>query len=105
MMARIAALAVGVTLAALAMAGCADRLDEKEIEGFVQSTAKDQGVKVKTVKCPDDIEAKKGVNFTCSVTAADGKRADIAVKQTSDDGNIRILRDEFAPLVGEEEGG
>ena len=102
MIARIAALPLGLALAVLASAGCADRLDEKEIEGYVESTAKDQGVAVKAVMCPDDVEAKKGINFTCSVTAADGKRAQVAVKQTSDDGNVRILRDEFAPLVEEE---
>ncbi len=104
MITRTTALPLGLALVVLAMAGCTDRLDEKEIEGYVESTAKDQGVAVKAVSCPDEIEAKKGVNFTCAITAADGKEADIAVKQTSDDGNVRILRDEFAPLVEEEEG-
>ena len=99
MIARPAALTLALALGALALAGCADRLDEKDIEGFVKSTAKEQGVAVKEVTCPEDVEAKKGVNFTCLVTAADGKKADIAVKQTSDDGNVRILRDEFAPLI------
>lgn len=104
MIARTAALPIVLGLLVLTTAGCADRLDETEIEGFVLSTAKEQGVEVKEVKCPDDVEAKKGVNFTCRVTTAGGKKADIAVKQTSDDGNVRILRDEFVPLVDEEEG-
>ncbi len=79
-----------------------ETLIEGEIEGFVAKTAKEQGVAVESVECPDDVEAKKGESFKCTVRARGGKEGDIAVQQISDDGNVRVQREEFAELLGED---
>ncbi len=87
------------------VAGCGtETLKKGEIEGFVEKTAKEQGVAVESVDCPGDVEAKKGESFKCSMKANGGKEAEIDVEQTSDDGNVRVQRGAFAALLGEDGG-
>jgi len=91
------------TLLALAalVAGCGtETLKKDQLDGFVEKTAKDLGVKVKSVECPDDVEGKKGESFECTVKARGGKEAEITVEQTSDDGNVLVDPRELAALLG-----
>jgi len=102
MISRTSVVLALLALAAL-VAGCGSKtLKKGEIEGFVEKTAKEQDVKVQSVECPDGVEAKKGESFKCTAKAAGGKEAEISVQQTSDDGNVRIQREAFAPLLGED---
>ena len=104
MISRTSTLIALLALAAL-VAGCGTKtLKKGEIEGFVEKTAKEQGVAVDSVDCPDDVEAKKGESFECKVKATGGKEADISVQQTSDDGNVRVQRGAFAALLAEDGG-
>ena len=94
-------LLAALALAALLAAGCGTKtLKGGEIEGFVEKTAKEQGAKVTSVDCPDDVKAEKGKSFTCKVKGAGGKEADINVEQTSNHGNVSIGRQDFIPLLG-----
>jgi hypothetical protein len=78
-------------IALLALAGCSSsNLDtgkaEKEIQRGIQQQT---GVKVKSVTCPDGVEAKKGDTFNCVVRAVNGQKAIVRVRQTDDEGNVR----------------
>jgi len=100
--ARTSTLLALLALGAL-VSGCAtETLEKGEIEGFVEKTAKDLGVKVESVECPDDVESKKGESFKCTVKARSGKEAEITVQQTSDNGNVLVRPREFAELLGKD---
>jgi hypothetical protein len=71
---------------ALLPAGCGDsKLDTSGLEAQMQqSLAKRTGIAIKSVKCPDDVVAKKGDTFTCTATTARNER--VVLNVTQDDG-------------------
>ena len=81
-------------LAAALLAGCSigtttidsDKAEKKITEGFEQQVP---GSEVKSLSCPDDVEAEKGQTATCDITLADGKKGTINVRVLNDDGDIR----------------
>ena len=80
----------------VALGGCAKKIDDAKAEKFISKTITDQiGAKVKSVKCPTDLTAKKGETFTCTVTGADGSTGDTKVTEKDDQGNVRVT----APFV------
>lgn len=81
----------------VAIAGCGSTtVDTEKGEKFISKTVEDQvGADVKSVKCPEDIPAKKGDTFTCVVTGADGTTGDAEVTQKDDKGNVAVS----APFV------
>lgn len=107
--ARAAGAAVGLA-GLLLLAACGGTLDTGELEKQAQKAiAEDIGVRVASVDCPDDVEAKEGATFTCTATGADGSTATVRVVQTDDEGNVRIsaqlvnipsVEDELAKQVG-----
>jgi phosphoenolpyruvate synthase/pyruvate phosphate dikinase len=72
---------------------------EDEIAKQVEKQAQGQ-VKVKSVKCPDDVKAKKGDKFTCTITAENGATAKALVVQQDDDGNVRFTANLLPLLAG-----
>ncbi len=56
-----------------------------DLEKTIKSSLEKQGFERVSATCPDDIEAKKGTNFTCEAKA-DGKNLEIRGKQNADDG-------------------
>ncbi len=81
-------------LSAALLAGCSvgtttidpDKAEKEITKGFEQQVP---GSEVKSLKCPDDIEAKKGETAKCDITLADGKKGTINVRVLNDDGDIR----------------
>jgi phosphoenolpyruvate synthase/pyruvate phosphate dikinase len=72
---------------------------EDEIAKQVEEQAQGQ-VKVKSVKCPDDVKAEKGDRFTCTITAENGATAKALVVQQDDDGNVRFTANLLPLLAG-----
>lgn len=82
--------------AVLVLAGCSKGIDEKKAEGFIKKTVAQQvGAKVKDVRCPSGLTAKKGETFTCTVSGADGSSGKMLVKEKDDQGNVNVT----APFI------
>lgn len=74
---------------ALALAGCAKTLDSTDAEKQISSSLEKQTQqKPKKVDCPDDIDAKKGSKFNCTVTADDNTTVTVNAVTTDDDGKF-----------------
>jgi hypothetical protein len=58
---------------------------EDEIKRGIE---RNTGLTIESVKCPDDVEAKRGDRFRCAVRAGNGDRASVQVTQRDDDGAI-----------------
>jgi uncharacterized protein DUF4333 len=84
--------ALAVTCASLALLATAcgqSNLDTSGLEDQIDKTLSDRtGFTIKSVRCPDDVEAKKGGTFRCTVTTARGERAVVDVTQTDDKGGV-----------------
>jgi hypothetical protein len=78
----------------LAFAGCSvgssnidsDKAEKEITKGFEQQVP---GKKVKTLDCPDDVEAKKDVKTTCDIVLASGEKGTINLRVLNEDGDIR----------------
>jgi hypothetical protein len=79
-----------VVLASLALSACGESmLDTGNIEDEIApQLAQDTGTKDVEISCPDDVEAKKGEDFECDVTAPGGVESKVTVTQEDDDGNV-----------------
>ena len=76
---------------ALVGAGCGTKtLNTDNVETEIKRGLTEQtGTNVKSVDCPDDVEAKKGENFECEATSDAGQKQRVKVTQLDDDGNVR----------------
>ena len=85
--------ALVAALAAAAMAGCGSTtLETSQLEQTIKKDLEKQGAKNVTATCPDDVEAKKGVSFTCKAKSQ-GEEISVKGTQVDDEGNV-----EFAPV-------
>jgi len=84
--------AVLALFATLALAGCGETtIDAGKGETFIRGVVTKQiGAKVRSVSCPDDIKTEKGGRFTCQVTGTDGSEGGVNVRQSDDEGNVRV---------------
>jgi len=91
---RAAFLSVAVLVT---LAGCGEKqLDTGDAEGKIKTElANDLGSSIASVSCPEDVEAAKGVTFTCAIKGGDGTTYDLKVDQTDADGHFRFN----APLL------
>jgi hypothetical protein len=90
---RLPLLALAVLLLAACGKEVVDTADaEQRIRDSVASQVK---ADVRSVSCPDDVEAKKGDTFTCTATGGDGTKGPVKVLQQDDKGNVTFL----APLL------
>ncbi|MDQ3934414.1 MAG: DUF4333 domain-containing protein [Actinomycetota bacterium] len=79
---------------ALALAGCAKTLESGDAESKIADEIKKQrNVEVK-VECPDDMEAKKGKRYQCTVTEPSGAQLGLTLETTDDDGGFRFEVDD-----------
>jgi hypothetical protein len=79
-------------MAALAVAGCSvdKQIDTDRAAADIKRTLSQQSEgNVRSVRCPDKVDAKKGARFRCLATASDGSRIRIVVTQTNNDGGVR----------------
>jgi hypothetical protein len=89
--ARIACTVAVLICGALAAAGCAEKqIDTTRAEAEIKrELSSDTGAPLRRVRCPDEVEAKKGDVFRCVAVARDGSRVPIEVTQTDGDGGVR----------------
>lgn len=90
--------AVLAAVPVIVLAACGN-LDSGDIERtLTKQVEKRTHVKVKSVTCPDDIKAKKGDRFTCTITAENGATVKAQVVQQDNDGSV-LLTGNLNPLV------
>lgn len=95
-MARRRLVLLAAVASALAAAGCTAMLDTEQAAGELEKEIERQtGAELAAVECPEDVEAKQGSTFRCTVRGADGTTVTIDVEQTSDEGDIAF----DAPLL------
>ena len=84
------------------LAGCGETtINTGKGERFITKEVETQlGAKVKSVKCPSDVEPKKGGTFDCTVTGDDGTKGIAKVTQKDAKGNVRFI----APFVSNRNG-
>jgi Domain of unknown function (DUF4333) len=83
--------AVGaLVLAAVTVAatGCGDVIDSKKIENQLKSQVEAAGIKLKSVSCPDNVDAKAGQKFNCTVTTAKGTEVKLNGEVKNDKGLV-----------------
>ena len=83
---RLLAVALAAVLS-LVLAACGNTLDLSDVEDTITKDAEAAGLTVEEVDCPDDIEAKEGDTFDCTVKA-DGEELPLTLTQKDDDGNL-----------------
>lgn len=82
---------------ALLVAGCsfgktidADKAESEIGKGFEQQVS---GAKVKSLSCPDDVDAEKGQKASCNIALEDGRKGKVNFTVLNDDGDIRWSAD------------
>lgn len=80
----------GIVMLALAACGPA-KLDMEKVKSSIQSGVSSQmGLKVDSVTCPTEVEAKSGSNFSCTVKTSDlTEDLPVEVTQNDDKGNVQ----------------
>jgi Domain of unknown function (DUF4333) len=90
------ALVTGLVLAAVATGGCGEsRLDTDRVESAIRGgITRQTGVKIDTVRCPDEVKAREGDTFNCLARASNGQRARVEVTQRDGEGAVswRLVR-------------
>jgi hypothetical protein len=88
-----------LSLAASCLVGaCGERtLDDRELESSLKRQLDGSaGVTSRGVNCPEDIAARKGRTFACTLVAPNGDQVRVDVRLTNDEGG-------FSADVGAEE--
>jgi hypothetical protein len=89
MTAARAPLAVGLALAATVGACGESKLDTDRAEAAIRAgITRQTGVKIDSVRCPDEVEARQGDTFRCVARASTGQRARVEVRQRDDEGSV-----------------
>jgi Domain of unknown function (DUF4333) len=81
-----------VAAVAITLAGCnlKKQVDTDRAEAEIKRDLTAQiGEPLRTVRCPDEVDAEKGSKFSCTAVASDGSRIPIRVTQTDGDGGVR----------------
>jgi len=83
-------LPTGLALVVVGLSACGEaKLDTGRAESEIRSgITRQTGVKIDTVRCPDDVEARRGETFRCVALASNGQRARVEVTQRDDEGSI-----------------
>ena len=74
----------------LVAAGCGDQtLDTASLESQIKNTLSERtGFAIRSVSCPDEVEAERGARFACTVTTGTGERVRVNVIQEDDEGGV-----------------
>ena len=83
-------MAACLVVACAGLAACGEaKLDTDRAEAAIRAgITRQTGVKIDSVRCPDDVEAHKGGTFRCLARASNGQRARVEVRQRDDEGAI-----------------
>ena len=89
----------GLVAAALLLFG-ARTIDTVKAEAEIERlTEEEAGIAPTGVRCPDDVAIESGATFTCTANL-DGQSISYTVRQTDDEGNVRIDSTSSFVLVG-----
>lgn len=84
--------------AAVAFAGCGTTvIDADKAEELIVDNISGGEVKPESASCPDDVEAKKGETFECTIAFEDGSEGKATIHIKSDDGDITFAPADFKP--------
>ncbi len=81
-----------LTAAVVILGGCSlkKQIDTDRAEAEIKrDLAAQTGAPLRSVRCPDEVDAKKGARFSCTAIAGDGSRIPIRVTQTDGNGGVR----------------
>jgi hypothetical protein len=76
----------GVSL--VAITGCDSKIEKTKIEGAINDGTKAKGISFKSVECPANQMMKKGADFDCTASTAEGDAVTIHVTQNTDQGDV-----------------
>jgi hypothetical protein len=69
--------------------GLKKQIDTDRAEAEIKRDLGSQiGQPLRSVRCPDQVDAKKGARFTCTAIAGDGSRIPVRVTQTDGNGGV-----------------
>ncbi len=71
----------------VALAGCTKAVDSGGVEKKMARTLSAQVGQRVTVKCPEDLKAKKGRTYECTATAMDGSKMRLRLMMVDDSGH------------------
>lgn len=63
-------------------------IDADKAEDLIVENISGGEVKAESADCPDDVEAKEGESFECTVIFDDGTEGTATIHITSDDGDV-----------------
>jgi hypothetical protein len=87
---RGAAAGVAALLVAGALGACGDkRVDGGKLQQQISDAVTNRVGARPKVRCPDQDDVRRGVRFTCDLTARDGRRAKVEVELLDGDGRFR----------------
>jgi NAD(P)H-hydrate repair Nnr-like enzyme with NAD(P)H-hydrate epimerase domain len=80
----------GLLFGGVALAGCSSTLDSSSAEKSIAKVFAQSGHPTKKVDCPDDVDAKKGKAFDCTITLSNGQTFKAHAVQTDDNGHFQV---------------
>ena len=92
---------VAAVTAFLPLAGCGEEVDTESIVKDAREGVESAGVKVKSVKCPDDLSGDTGTKFECTVVTENGtegkipyivREKDVALDEGGEEALAELLR-------------
>ena len=86
------AVPVVVGVGALALAGCGSKvIDQSKAQKFTKQIVAANGGTARKVKCPSNVDVKKGKNFNCTATLANGQTFKITFQMTDNNGTVKFV--------------
>ncbi len=72
------------------LSGCTKRVENADVERQMARTLSAQVGQKVTVKCPKELEARKGKTYACTATAMDGSKMPLRLTMVDDSGHFRF---------------
>jgi hypothetical protein len=82
--------AIVLATATVAATGCGDVVDNTKVQNQLKAQVQGAGVQLKGVSCPDNVDAKAGQKFDCTVTTAKGTEVKLHGEVKSDKGLVNF---------------
>jgi hypothetical protein len=82
-----------VCVGALALAACGTKvIDQGKAEKFTKQVVVANGATAKSIKCPSDVEVKKGKTFTCTAALTNGQSFKLTFQMTDGKGTVKFVK-------------
>jgi Domain of unknown function (DUF4333) len=81
-----------VGVGALALTGCGSKvIDQTKAEKFTKQIVAANGGTATKVKCPSNVDVKKGKTFDCAATLSNGQKFKITFQMTDNSGTVKFV--------------